>query len=63
MVMDSTLSHYEVTDRSTGKTRKFSTGRAARRWADKRDNEYGCYICTVRAVYVNVGPAQGVARA
>lgn len=46
------ISHYTVTDRSTGKVREYKTRQAASRAADKRDNEYGAYICTVRPVYV-----------
>lgn len=46
-----TILHYVATDKSTGKRRIFTTSKAARNWADKRDMAYGCYIVTVQPVY------------
>lgn len=46
-----TVKHYEVIDKSNGSKRIYKTRNAATRAADRRDNEYGCYICSVRTVY------------
>lgn len=45
------ISHYEVTNRRTGKVRTYKTRAAASRASDKADNDYGAYICTTRAIW------------
>lgn len=42
---------YTVTNRSTGKTTSYNSRAAASRAADRQDNAYGAYICTVRTVW------------
>ena len=49
--MPATITHYEVTNRITGKVTRFKTGRAASAACDRADNAYGAYICTRRAVW------------
>jgi hypothetical protein len=45
------IKHYELLDKSTGVVKRYKTRNAATKAADRRDNEYGCYICRVTAVY------------
>ena len=44
-----TPTSYTVTNRKTGKVTTYKTRAAASRAADRMDNAYGAYICTVRA--------------
>lgn len=45
------ISHYEVHNRKTGEVRKYKTGPAASRGADRMDNAYGSYIAHRKPVY------------
>ena len=40
---------YQVYNRITKITKEFKTRLSARRYADKIDNDYGAYICTVKS--------------
>ena len=44
---------FEVRNRLTGDVKKYAADqrKAARRYADKCDNAYGSYICSVTAIY------------
>lgn len=42
---------WTVRNRITGKVRTYQTQRAAMNAADRSDNAYGSYICTVSAVW------------
>lgn len=44
-----TITHYTVTNRKTGKVSQYKTRAAASRAADRTDNAYGAYICSVQA--------------
>lgn len=39
---------YTVTNRSTGKVTTYTTGKQARRAADRQDLAYGAIICSVK---------------
>jgi hypothetical protein len=42
---------YEVTNKVTGKTKRYKTSAGASRAMDKADNAYGAYITTRKAIY------------
>ncbi len=42
---------WEVTNTKTGKVTSYKTGMSARRAADRMDNAYGAYICTMRGIW------------
>jgi|GEM_PF-5680683 len=44
------ISHYEVTNRHTGKVTIYKSGVRASRACDRADNAYGAIICTRRAI-------------
>jgi len=46
-----TITHYEVTNRVTGKVTTYKTGPAASRAVDKIDNAYGACIASRRAIW------------
>lgn len=41
---------HQAHNRITGITKLFKSRKAARNYADKTDNQYGCIICSVRMV-------------
>lgn len=45
------ITGYSVTHRATGNVRTYKTLQRATRAADRADNAYGAYICTVRTLY------------
>lgn len=49
--MNARITHYEVTNRITGKVTTFKTSAAASKAVDRADNAYGAYICTRRAIW------------
>jgi hypothetical protein len=49
--MQATVSHYEVTNRRTGKVTVYKTRVSATRAADRMDDAYGAVCCTTKAVW------------
>ncbi len=47
------ITHYEVTNRITGKTTSYKTSAAATKAMDRMDNAYGAVICTRRAIWAD----------
>lgn len=47
------ISHYEVYNRITGKTKEFKTSNNASRHMDRVDNAYGSYITTRKAIWID----------
>lgn len=48
---EATISHYEVTNRKTGKVTTYKTRGAATKAADRMDNAYGAYITSRKAIW------------
>ena len=42
---------YDVTNRVTGKTKRFKTSKGATDYMDRTDNAYGSYITTRKAIW------------
>lgn len=51
--MNATITHYEVTNRITGKVTTYKTSVAASKACDRMDNAYGSSICTRRAIWTD----------
>lgn len=57
------ISHYEVTNRITGVTKRYKTGVRASRACDAADNAYGAVICSRRAIWTQDVPDDAAADA